>query len=425
MNVVGWIGCREDELTTLPPAGQTKLKLTDFTSAQVCSSCHPNHYNEWNGSMHHYATNDPIWMNSINSLQASTNGKLKDWCWQCHSPIGFLTGNAPSTFQFSDLEPIVREGVTCDVCHSMLPPHTTTNQTIAYNIKPGRTKYGPLSDAVANMAHESKYEPSFERSEQCRGCHDLISNNIPVEITFTEWQNSAWGAMSVECQNCHMPTYTGRAASGGPIRNNIHRHDFVGVDVAMTDFPNKTEQRNAVDSLLKKSASLFLDTPVNASAGDSVQITVRVHNDKTGHNLPSSVFFNRQMWLEVTVSNGSDTVYRSGYLDANGDLMDKNSALRSNEDKNLMLFGGALFKNGHESNVFEMDSLVNNSIPAFQSRIARYRFKANTIGSYRVKTRLLFRPFGPYLFRSLNANQYISELPIFEMNVQESLVEVR
>lgn len=419
------IGCRKEEPLTPPQNPSAQYKLTDFSSAQTCSTCHPQYYSEWSGSMHRYSTSDPIWMLANNALQASTQGRLGKTCSMCHAPIGFLTGNTKPTFQFSELDPLVREGINCDFCHVMRPPYVTTNQVIQYHVQPGGTKFGPISDTTIQTIHGLGYDPSYERSDYCRPCHDLIVNNVPVEITNREWDNSAWGAMSVDCQRCHMPTYTGRAATGGPIRENLHRHDFVGVDVAIADFPNRAQQRTAVDSLLKNSVSMTLDSPPTAYVTDSIRISVGVYNDKTGHNVPTSVFFFRQMWIEVTVWNGTDTVYRSGNLDANGDLMDNHSALKPDEDKDLTMFGGTLYKNGQESNVFELDSLVNNTIPPFASRTATYGFKALRSGMWNVKVRLLFRPFGPYLFRAVGADQYLSELAIFEMESNEAVIDVQ
>lgn len=417
-------GCKDQDSPS--PAGNEnpKFTLTSFAASQSCSTCHPQYYREWEGSMHRYAANDPIWMLASNGLQASTQGKLKDWCWQCHVPIAFLSGTTLPTFQISQLPEIVREGVNCDVCHTLRPPHTTSNQHITYNIEPGRDKFGTLSSPVSTSAHGSVYDASYGRSEVCRGCHDLIVNNLPAEVTFTEWQNSAWGAMSVECQNCHMRKYSGQAAVGGPVRQNLHRHDFVGVDLAMTDFPNKAEQRAAVDSLLKNSASMNIEAPTVASINDSIRLIVRVTNDKTGHNIPTSVSFFRQMWVDVTVFSGTDTVYRSGSLDANGDLMDRHSALAPNADRDLMLFSGYLFKHGVESNVFELDSIQNTSLAPFATRAGNHKFRVPRAGTWNVKVRLLFRPFGPYLFRAVGGEQYIREIPTFEIAAAEAGIQV-
>lgn len=421
-SIVG--GCRKDN-PLVSQTGRPQYTITQFDSSQGCAICHPDQYNEWSGSMHRYASNDPVWRLANNGLQTSTNGRLKSWCFQCHAPIAFLTGTAPQTFQFSDLPPIVREGVNCDFCHILRGPFATTDQNIDYHIVPGRTKYGTIRDPVPNSSHENGYDPAYSRSDVCRPCHDLIINGVPTEVTFMEWQNSPWGAMSVECQDCHMPTYTGRAAVSGPVRNNLHRHDFIGVDVAVTDFPNKPQQRAAVDSLLKNSATVTVDVPATVNVGDSLRIAVTVYNDKTGHNLPTSVFFFRQMWVEVFVWTGSDTLYRSGHLDANGDLKDANSALEPNADRDLVLFGGVLYKHGVETNVFELDSLVNNSIPPFGVRTAVYRMIASRSGVWNVRVRLLFRPFGPYLFRGVGAQEYVAELPTFEMTQYEGTVTVQ
>jgi len=130
------------------------------------------------------------------------------------------------------------------------------------------------------------------------------------------------------------------------------------------------------------------------------------------------------MWIEVTVWKGTDTVFRSGDLDANGDLMDKNSALRPGEDVDLVIFNGTLYKEGRESNVFELDSLVNHSLAPFETRTAQYAFTATSSGEWNIMARLLFRPFGPYLFRSLGAGAYATELPVYEMASREETVTI-
>ena len=89
-----------------------------------------------------------------------------------------------------------------------------------------------------------------------------------------------------------------------------------------------------------------------------------------------------------------------------------------------MLFGGYLFKNGLESNVFELDSMVNTSLAPFASRTGIYRFKVASSGQWNIKVRLLFRPFGPYLFRAVGGQQYIPYIPTFEMELFETIIAV-
>lgn len=420
-------GCARDEIVIVAGSSpQQAHYLTDFSPAQTCSTCHPQQYREWAGSMHRYSANDPIWMLANNALQSATNGRLQAFCFQCHSPVSYVTQQTPPTFQFSDLPDLGREGVTCDFCHVLKSPFTTTDQHVGYTLSPGTTKYGTLSSPVATASHLNGFEPAYDRSEVCRNCHDLIINGVPTEMTFTEWQQSPWGTMGYSCQECHMQRYTGRAAVDGPIRENLHRHDFTGgVDVAMTDFPDKDIQRAAVDSTLKNSVTMSLTVPRSAAAGDSVRMSVLVYNNQTAHNIPTSVFFFRQMWIEMTVWRGRDTAYRSGYLDANGDLMDTHSSLNPGADSGLALFGGILYKHGVETNVFELDSLVNESIPPYGSRNVAYTCRIPAAGTWNARARLLFRPFGPYLFRSLGAHALIPQIPTYEMSSQEVLINVR
>jgi hypothetical protein len=261
-------GCKKEEPVQPPPGERKRYNLSDFTPSPTCRSCHPQQYDEWNGSRHHYSANDPIWMLANNALQVSTGGTLKETCWPCHAPLGYLTGNTLPTFQIADLQPLVQEGDNCDMCHTMRAPHTTTDGQIRYHFEPGITKFGPMSDPIPTTGHVNGFDASFSRSDMCRECHDLIVNHIPVEINNTELEKSPWSALAVQCQDCHMSTYTGRAAVGAPVRTNLHRHDFVAVSVPVTNFPFRAYQRSAADSLLKQSASMYVTVPSDARASD-------------------------------------------------------------------------------------------------------------------------------------------------------------
>ena len=125
-----WIlgGCSEETTTPVdnPPVKNAQFELSDFSSALTCKGCHPNHYNEWKGSMHAYAFIDPINTAWMNDLRAKVGGeKLGQFCVQCHSPIGVLTGETPAGFDKENVDPLVKEGITCDVCHLLEQPSGT------------------------------------------------------------------------------------------------------------------------------------------------------------------------------------------------------------------------------------------------------------------------------------------------------------
>ena len=46
----------------------TEFNIDDFSSAQTCEQCHPNHYLEWSQSMHAYSMKDPKFFSVLNNL---------------------------------------------------------------------------------------------------------------------------------------------------------------------------------------------------------------------------------------------------------------------------------------------------------------------------------------------------------------------
>ncbi len=414
--------------TEEPPTSPT-LKLSDFSSAETCKDCHPTQYNEWRRSMHAYAFIDPVntlWMEGVRS-EVGTK-VLGTFCVQCHSPIGTLTGELTADFDKDSADPLIKEGITCDVCHLMSAPSPTANPNTVYHYDvTSGNRYGSIEDPAANSFHTSSYNVMFHQSDACLPCHDLINRNgLLAEITFTEWVKSPYSPMGVECQTCHMETYSGQAAINGPVRENLHRHDFIGVDIALLDnFPGQTEMRQKIAQLLQNAVDMTVTAPETVAANGTLNLKCRIKNDRTGHDIPSSVTFVRQMWLEVTVTSGSDTLYKSGYFDANGDLMDSHSELNPNGDPDLVMFQSSLYLNGQPANVFTADSISMGSIPAFQSRTGSYQIPitAPPGSALGVKVRLRFRTFPPYSLRG-GGEQFIPKIPIFEMESWESTVYV-
>src|SRR3974377_2267988 len=89
----------------------------------------------------------------------------------------------------------------------------------------------------------------------CVACHDIQAPpGGHIERTFAEWQASVFPQVRGEtCSECHMPQSTSLVAVS-PVPNSpfrrAHDHSMPGVDVALTDFPNKPEQLALVQSFL-------------------------------------------------------------------------------------------------------------------------------------------------------------------------------
>jgi len=413
-----------DKLPTPPDEQSPKLKITDFTAPEQCAGCHPNHYNEWRSSMHAYAFVDPVFFAMHERGQKETNGKLDQFCTKCHSPIASLTGETPPFFNRVALSPISKHGVQCDVCHTITKINKTVNAD--FELTPGNTKYGSLANPAANSFHQSAFNAAFDRSEICGVCHEVKNDlGAPLEETFSEWSRASLAGMSFDCQDCHMSTYAGQAATEGPQRDKVHRHYFTGVDVPLVDFPEAALQRQMAEDLLKKSADLSVAHPETVAAGATFKLTVMVANKyngvfSAGHNLPSGVTAERQMWIAVVARDQiGRAFYQSGQLDANGDLMDRHSALNPNADANLTIFRQTMRDESGKEVLFfwQAKTVENNLIPPLAERAANYAITLppNISSEITLEVTLRFRALPPYFLRELGLGDLAGKVPLVDM----------
>jgi hypothetical protein len=282
---------------------------------------------------------------------------------------------------------------------------------------------------VANSFHQSQFNALFDVSRFCGSCHEVINpENVAVEETYSEWNNAALAGMSYDCQDCHMPTYAGEAAVGGPQRA-VHRHYFTGVDVPLVDFPGADAQRQRAEELLKSAAHLSVTHAATAKPGDTLALTVQVQNIGTGHNLPSGVTAERQMWIAVVARDaGGRVLYQSGQLDANSDLMDHHSALQPDADRDLVVFRQTMRDNSGKEVLFfwQAQKVENHLIPFLAVREARYRIPlpSGFAGKIFLEIKLRFRSLPPYFLRELNLGDLVAKVPIVDMAQAEGTVEV-
>lgn len=405
-----------------------------FRAPESCRPCHPTHYEEWQASMHAYAFEDPVFI-ALNEI-AQERSNIGQFCVKCHSPFASLMQETQQGFMKSRVSPIARNGVSCDVCHA------SSDLTSGHSITVFRldgTKNGPISDPQPNEFHQSEHFPLFAESAYCRPCHNvLLPNDFLVEKTSMEWNDSYFDYHSTRdttklasCQTCHMPSYQGQAAIDGPQRE-VHRHTFIGVDIPLIDFPGRERTIRQVSELLQNAVSMTVTAPQEISASDSINITVSVFNNKTGHNVPSGTIFHREMWIELILSDALSKmiVYSSGLLDGNSDLMSRNSEFVKNgtlpEDTLLTLFNGVAYKDGKETPFFwEATSVDNRTIPSYKSYTASYTapgpFEETTL---ELSVRLRFRSLPPYLLREIGQNELIDDLVIFDMETTTLLIEI-
>ena len=318
---------------------------------EKCASCHPQHVEEWEMSNHAYAMQDPVFNAMVKVGQEQSGGKLGQFCVQCHTPPGMAMGQTKVVFDevegkftqpFEGLSPLAMKGVSCDVCHSITEVIEPVNARAV--LTPNGVRLGTIKDPVATDAHGSAYSELHEKSDVCGMCHAVTNpKGALVEETFGEWAESSAASAGLTCQSCHMPAYRGKAAKDGPERQ-IHRHNFVGVDVSLLPpdaFPGYDEMREMTAALLRDAVAF--DARIDP---DTHNLELLVEN-LAGHALPSGATAERQMWVEVVVRDETgEVVFESGTLDVRGDIRDGNPShtLEPGSDPQLVYYGQQLIR---------------------------------------------------------------------------------
>lgn len=413
------------------------VSMDSFRSAQECQSCHPQYYAEWSTAMHAYATKDPVWRALVSVRQADFDGASDMFCIQCHTAIGTRGGGIERNFSFDDFTPIMLEAVTCEACHKIASIERINNA--GHVLDPSGPQRGPIQNPVENSFHASEYSPIFDTSALCGSCHDVIEQEgLVLESAYAEWSNSPAGqeGESRNCQSCHMPTYTGVAATvaGVPERDNLHSHRFIGVDLPLAeDFiedPEVFEEiRAEVKALLASAGEIELAAPESVAAGETVDVSVTVRNLLDAHNLPTGATFNRQLWIELTATDaGGNVLYQTGHLDDNGDLRAYGSDLDPDGDPDLTFFQSWFYDADGNRTVFPWRATehLSNSLAPLEERTFEFAVPtgAETSGPISIAARLLFRQAPPFIARALGLGAAVPKLEIHEIHSADLSVEV-
>jgi hypothetical protein len=423
-------------LSVLMACGPSEEEVVpEFTRAELmdpntCMDCHPAHVQEWEGSMHAYASEDPLFVAMNARGQRETDGELGDFCVQCHAPMAVREGATTDGLNLEDVDDTL-QGVSCYFCHNTQEVHGDSNAEL--DLANDLVMRGGYDDPTPNTAHASAYSPLMDRnqiesSSACGACHDVVTpSGVELERTFMEWKETLFAkdipGMRQTCGNCHMDGRDDVAADydGVPLRR-VHAHGMPGVDIAITDFPDQVGQREAVERLLD--TSLFTEMHV-CDLGGAVEVTLDLENIASGHSWPSGAAHDRRAWVELVAYEGDEVVYTSGLLAAD-------QALTDLEDPNLWRMGDIVTDDeGHEVHMFwDVRHVQSQNLPApttfdptdpdwIQTHLSK-RYLIDDASPDRVTSRVFIRPVGLDLIADLEASGdlepgYAEKIPTFEL----------
>lgn len=316
--------------------------IDQFVAADTCGACHSDIYAQWENSMHHFSHKDRIYKNFSDFFRKGLNDpdeiKEAESCVKCHTPVGFVTGYPTKSSDDREKIPeLAQMGIQCDYCHSAITAHKIYNNDL--KLEPGNgednpgVKRGPFKDSESDY-HGVAYSEFHTNSEICGTCHDVkhVVFETDLETTYTEWKNGPYNSDNpnerITCQGCHMyqrpdvpatgsterPANPGYAADGGPEREHIFTHYFVGANAYLPELNGDLEKSQMAISRLQNSATLAIDK----KDLDQNKLVIEVKNIGAGHYLPTGLTDVRQMWLEIEVKDKSgNTVFTSGVRDKN------------------------------------------------------------------------------------------------------------
>lgn len=386
----------------------------------TCMDCHQTHYTQWSGSMHAYASDDPVFIAMNRRGQRETNGALGAFCIKCHAPMAVLSGTITDAnaaeFDPAKLAPRER-GITCYFCHNVAAVEADHNNGL--RLAMDQTMRGGARNPVDSPAHRSKYDTLIKsdtnQSELCGSCHDIVlPNGVPVERTFKEWKEGVFSKpdSKLTCGNCHMKPSDGVIADREGLSvvsrpNGFHEHTFPAIDQALTPFPEMAAQAKGIQDILDPSIGIIGPKPrtSNRAPGGICldppgNLTVRVDSLNLGHSFPSGSAFDRRVWLEVTAYRQDGSI-----LFQSGKVPDGMDPEQINDPKLFGLWDRATKTDGTPAHFFwevaaiDSSKLLKGSItfdqndPAFDHSVtARYNNIPNFTEIDRIEAKLFIRP---------------------------------
>jgi len=210
-------------------------------------------YAEWSASLMGLSGRDPVFhaqLESEKAMHPEQSGPLDDTCYRCHGAAGqrqihldlgrafshdvvYAQGEHP----LARYGALVRDGVTCTVCHHIAAAGLGQEKTFTgqFATGPADELWGPYADGIKAQPMKQalgitpRGGEHLRSSALCGSCHTVILPQVPAgyrgdafadrtlgreheQTTYLEWRNSAYqderapGPDARSCQGCHMPT---------------------------------------------------------------------------------------------------------------------------------------------------------------------------------------------------------------------------
>jgi Flp pilus assembly protein TadD len=271
-----------------------------FMDSELCGSCHKDIYEQFQSSMHHFASfNNQFYRKSIEYMQSINGTKGSKWCAGCHDHAVFFNGRFEKPIKEQIDTPEAQNGLGCVSCHSITRVDSTMGNggfTIEYpplhDLASSRNKYIRVLDSFLTYLDPEPHRKTFmkpfmrlDSSEYCSTCHkvhlDIPVNNYRWIRGFNDYDNwqasgvSGQGARSFyypaktsTCSQCHMPLV--KSKDPGNRDGMIHSHRFAAANTAVPYVNKDEKQLEETKSFLTNgfiTVDIFSASPVEEMPG--------------------------------------------------------------------------------------------------------------------------------------------------------------
>jgi tetratricopeptide (TPR) repeat protein len=375
--------------------------------------CHTTALQEWQGSVHQRAANDPVYRRVRQEYVQQAGPIAARWCSGCHEPLSVVQEGRWALTATESVGFGKDEGVGCVGCHAMTDVSARTGNgrftlSLAQNYPFADRQTGwqrRMHDFLLRVRpapHRTAYlKPEIHSSSEfCGTCHRQ-SFNVPQNgyqfvhgaDEWGTWQSSPFSGRMARtaglrteaersCEECHFLRRpegkfshaafpAGTWLTSASARPGGDRHGASGFRQRAVNLDIFALRRPAAAG--KQEAWIApLDAPesgVSLHAGDMYLLDIVVSYRNVGHEFPAGYLDIEEAWLEVTLQDG-----RGRALAESGQLASESAALPPDTHAYRSI---PLDRNGsaleHHELWKQVTTAYRRAIPSGGADIARYR----------------------------------------------------
>lgn len=405
----------------IPPTGNS-------SDPQNCINCHKESYEQWSNNLHSQAAIDPLVMTMYNGTDIDGRKNVEPGfkidfpetpgsCANCHAPTAAMVYGSWET-DLNEISGVDAYGVHCDYCHKIFDARSDI-----HGVSPGYMSidvlrpdslaqifFGTIDDSPRNVT----YHPLYKKSLYCAPCHQWFNAKVPIYSSYTEWLNSPYPKMNIECQNCHMKSdgiTTNFAEGNGGIERDpktIPSHNQMGFN----------------DSLfIAQTVDFKVQSFIKA---DTLLLNVAIKNAYGGHHFPTgNPIRNAILVVQVSDERNNSIKYLGNNILPNW----AGSGGENNDYAGLPGKGYAKILQDRDGNYpapqWRLVTIRSDTrIPAMKTDISNYSFLIpNNSTELNISTKVIYRKAFKYLskVKGWNLKDYTVASYTQKINLDESL----